>query len=122
MSVGHGTHLAVPEVIARQKALIVEVVLCAIGRNALAVHPNPRTLKAYIELSHLPGNGLQDTGRDKVPKCGDLVIRDMSVGHGTHLAVPEVIARQKVLIVEVVLCAIGRHALAVTPNPRKIKA
>src|SRR3546814_87786 len=43
-------------------------------------------------------DGLPDTGRDKVPKCGDGVIREMSVGHGTQLAVPEVIAGQKVLI------------------------
>src|SRR3546814_21187675 len=66
-------------------------------------------------------DGLPDTGRDKVPKCGDVVIRDMSVGHGPHLAVPEVIARQKVLLVEVALCAIGLHALAVTPTPRTNK-
>ncbi len=51
----------------------------------------------------------------------DVVVGHVPIGHGTHLAVAEVIAGQQVVIIEVELCAIRCHRFAISPDLRQIK-
>ena len=58
-------------------------------------------------------NGLPDTRRNEVAEHSDVVVGHMPIGDGAHLSVPEMVPRQQVLLIEVVLRAVGRNRVTV---------
>ena len=64
-------------------------------------------------LDHI--DRLPDAWWDEVLEDCDVIVRHVPIGHGTHLAVAEVIPGQEVVVIEVELGAIRCHRLTVTP-------
>ena len=73
------------------------------------------TPQACLEQALDNVDSLPHAGRDEVSEYGDVVVCNMPVGHRALLAVAEVVAREKVIVVEVVLRAVSRHGLTVPP-------